>query len=364
MIKNIINYYPRAYVGNGGVTVAMWKYIEAYKKKYVNLYVAFDKNLHKEQSLVIKGVKKIKVKHHLFGGFRFPENFLKNFSEETILILHSGYLFHNMVAAFYAKNKKIKIVLIPHGAYHPNVIKKNFLLKKIFIFLESFVYKKLYLIQAYNSEDLKHLKKTFKKNKISVIPIPITIKKEKKKKNKLNKGKYFSYMGRYDIYTKGLDLLIKAYKEVPKDLRIPIILHGVDGKYGTKKDVIQLVKNENLDKIIKVKGAIYGNEKDNFLSKSFMGIFLSRNDGFPIAVMEHFAKNKPCLISKEATIWKMTKKNNLGLVTDLQIKSIKDIFCTILKNKTTFAKIYKPKKFIENNLNNNVINETFYKNFK
>ena len=364
MIKNIINYYPRAYVGNGGVTSAMWKYIEAYKKELVNSYVAFDESLYKKQPLEVKEVKKIKVKHYLFWRFRFPENFLKDFSEETILILHSGYLFYNMIAAHYATKQNIKTVLIPHGAYHPTVLKKNTFFKILFIFLESFIFKKLYLIQAFNSEDLKHLKKIFKKTKISIIPTPIVIKKEKKKKNVLNKGKYFSYMGRYDIYTKGLDLLIKAYKEVPKDLRIPIILHGVDGKYGTKKDVTQLVKNENLDKIIKVKGAIYGNEKDNFLSKSFMGIFLSRNDGFPIAVMEHFAKNKPCLISKEATIWKMTKKNNLGLVTDLQIKSIKDIFCTILKNKTTFAKIYKPKKFIEKNLNNNVINETFYKNFK
>ena len=39
-----------------------------------------------------------------------------------------------------------------------------------------------------------------------------------------------------------------------------------------------------------------------------MGIFLSRNDGFIIGAMEHFAKNKPCLVSKKATIWKMIKK--------------------------------------------------------
>ena len=364
MIKNIINYYPRAYVGNGGVTSAMWKYTDAYKKDHVNLYVAYDKNLYKKQPLEIKKIIKIKVKHYLFGRFKFPENFLKTFSDETILILHSGYLFHNIFAAYYAKKKNIKTVLIPHGAYHPNVLRKNTLLKILFIFIESLIFKNLYLVQAFNKEDLKHLKKIFKKNKISIIPIPIVIKKETKKRNLHKAGKYFSYLGRYDIHTKGIDLLIKAYKKVPKDLRIPIILHGVDCKNGTKKDVVKLVKNENLENIIEVHGAIYGKKKDNFLSKSFMGVFLSRNDGFPIAVMEHFAQNKACLISKEATIWKMTKENNLGLVTDLEIKSIKDVFCMILKKRNTILNEFKPQGYIKKNLSNKAINNIFYNNFK
>ena len=51
MIKNIINYYPRAYVGNGGVPSAMWKYMDAYKKNHINSYVAYDQNLYKKQPL-------------------------------------------------------------------------------------------------------------------------------------------------------------------------------------------------------------------------------------------------------------------------------------------------------------------------
>ena len=363
MIKNVINYYPRAYVGNGGVTVALWKYAEAYKNKQVNSYVAFDSKLESKQPLEIKGIKKIKVNHYLFSRFRFPVNFLKNFTKDTVLILHSGYLIYNLVAAYYAGKRHIKTILIPHGASHSNVLKKNPLIKKIFIFFESIIYKKLDFVQAYNYEDLKHLKKIFEKNKILIIPIPIKVDKKSSKK-KIKIGKYFSYIGRYDIHTKGLDLLIQAYKEVPKRLRIPIILHGRDCKYGTKNDLIKLVKNEKLDNIIKVRGPIYGKEKEKFLSNSFMGIFLSRNDGFIIGAMEHFAKNKPCLVSKKATIWKMIKKNNLGLVTDLKIKTIKNNICLILKDKNKILRKYKTQDFIKKNLSNEAIKIIFYNNFK
>jgi len=364
MVKNIITYYPRAYVGNGGVTIALWKYAEAYKNKLVNSYVAFDEKLESKQPLEIKGIKKIKVKHYLFSRFRFPVNFLKNFSSDTVLVLHSGYLIYNLVAAYYANKQNLKTILIPHGAYHSNVLKKNTFIKKLFIFFESLIYKNLYFVMANNYEDLKHIKKVFKKKKISIIPIPIKIEKKSSKKNKFKTGKYFSYIGRYDIHTKGLDLLIQAYKEVPRKLRIPIILHGRDCKYGTKNDLIKLVKSEKLENIIDVRGPISGKKKENFLSSSFMGIFLSRNDGFIIGAMEHLAKNKPCLISKKATIWKMVEKNNLGLVTDLKIKSIRNNICSILKDKNKILRKYKTQEFIKKNLSNKAINKIFYDNFK
>ena len=49
-------------------------------------------------------------------------------------------------------------------------------------------------------------------------------------------------MGRYDIKTKGIDLLINAYRLIPEKLRIPIIMHGTNGKNSNINDVKNLVK--------------------------------------------------------------------------------------------------------------------------
>ena len=74
-MKKIIHYYPRAFVGNGGVTIAVWKILNSLKKNY-ELYIAYDQNLLKKQPLEIKEIKKIPTKHYLSGKFQIPSNFL------------------------------------------------------------------------------------------------------------------------------------------------------------------------------------------------------------------------------------------------------------------------------------------------
>ena len=56
-MKKIIHYYPRAFVGNGGVTIAVWKILRSLKKDY-DLHIAYDQDLIKNQPLEIKNIKK------------------------------------------------------------------------------------------------------------------------------------------------------------------------------------------------------------------------------------------------------------------------------------------------------------------
>ena len=49
--------------------------------------------------------------------------------------------------------------------------------------------------------------------------------------------------------TKGLDLLIKTYEMLPNELKIPIIMHGTNGKKTNINDVKNYVKEKN-NKII------------------------------------------------------------------------------------------------------------------
>lgn len=358
-MRNIIHYYPRAFVGNGGVTIAVWRFIKAFKNKGNNIWIAFDKSLDDKQPLEIKGTKRIKVKHFFNGRYSLPENFLKNFNKNTIVILHSGFLIRNIIVSLYALKIGAKAILVPHGCYDPILLKEKFLLKRIFIFIEKYIYKYLFFIQAFTEKDKKNIAKIFKNNRIEVIPVPIPVLNQSKfKKGKKN---YFSYVGRYEMETKGLDLLIKTYEMLPNELKIPIIMHGTNGKKTNINDVKNYVKEKKQQNYIKVLGPIYGHKKLNFIKSSYMTIQLSRWDCFPLSVFESIALGVPCLLSKNATISELIKKNKLGFITDLNIKSIIRKLIYIIRNKKKIINMIKKSYFIEEQLSSRAIKEKFYK---
>ena len=115
------------------------------------------------------GVKKIPTKHYFNGKFQIPSNFLKNFDQETVVFIHSGLLLKNIFAAIYAYKINAKVVLIPHGCYHPTLLTYNSFIKKFFIFFEKFFFKKLFFIQAFTKLDKKNIVKVYKKNHIKII---------------------------------------------------------------------------------------------------------------------------------------------------------------------------------------------------
>ena len=145
-MKKIIHYYPRAFVGNGGVTIAVWQILRSLKKDY-DLHIAYDQDLIQNQPLQIKNIKKIPTKHYLNGKFQIPSNFLKNFDKNTIVFLHSGLLLKNIFVALFAYKIGAKVILIPHGCYDPTLLNFNWFQKKLFILLEKFIFKNFFFFR-------------------------------------------------------------------------------------------------------------------------------------------------------------------------------------------------------------------------
>ena len=77
-MKKIIHYYPRAFVGNGGVTIAVWKFIRSLKNNK-NVYIAYDRNFIRKQPLEIKGIKKNPIKTLLWRKILLSVKFFKKF---------------------------------------------------------------------------------------------------------------------------------------------------------------------------------------------------------------------------------------------------------------------------------------------
>lgn len=354
---NIIHYYHRALIGNGGVTNSLWSMCRAYYDKDIKTYVAYDRKLKKKKFKIhLKKIIKLPIRHFFLGKLKFPDNFLNEFNNKnTLLCVHSGFIFSNLIIIFFARIKKIKVILIPHGCYDPYVLNKKKFLKLIWISIEKLIYANFVIFQVFSEKDKKNIKKIFKKNKVIVVPQPVSLSKI----TKINKKKsYISYLGRYDIETKGIDILIESYKLIPNNLKIPLIMHGTPGRKDKKNDIEKMIKKNNLETWVKAKGPIYGNKKINFLSNSKLGIYPSRYDNFPLSLFETLSLNVTCIVSENMMVSNFLKKNNLCLVSKNTPKKLSKKIIDILSNKNFFKT--NSRNFIKKNLNDKIIKKLFF----
>lgn len=116
-------------------------------------------------------------------------------------------------------------------------------------------------------------------------------------------GDYVGYLGRIDIYQKGLDLLLKAFSEL-KHIKVKVAGDGID-KYRFLKRARGLSNFEYL-------GKVAGKRKYDFLLKSRFIVIPSRFEGQGIVALEAASFGKPVIVSDIPEL-KYTVENGFGV---------------------------------------------------
>jgi glycosyltransferase involved in cell wall biosynthesis len=350
-----IHYYPRALVGNGGPTVAMWSWVKALVSANQNVHVAYDEGLSGNQELAVSGVPLHGLKHRLKGRWRYPIGLSELLDCDTVLILHSAFLAGNLVAARVAARVGAKIVFTPHGAYEHEARQRNAILKKIWLGVESNFIERSLAVHVFVSTEVASIQEIAPSIQVVVAPTPVSIPAYCKWQGG---GGYVAWFGRYDIEHKGLDLLIEAYRRVPAELRIPVRLHGRDST-NTRADVMALVKNAGLSDVFSVGGPIEGDAKLEFLASSEFFIMPSRWESFSIALLEVLALNVPSIVSDAMPISGQLNEEHASIVTSNSAAKLAETIEHVLINKRdSIGKIF-PLRFVQNNLTHEVVGRSF-----
>jgi glycosyltransferase involved in cell wall biosynthesis len=115
------------------------------------------------------------------------------------------------------------------------------------------------------------------------------------------------FLGRFDVYGKGIDLLVGVAKHLP-DVEMHI--------YGTEDprylDELRELKRSATPNVT-FHGPVYGSEKARVLAEATMYVQLSRWEGFPVAVTEAFCLGVPCVINQDLAICNLFRERELGL---------------------------------------------------
>jgi len=117
-----------------------------------------------------------------------------------------------------------------------------------------------------------------------------------------------TYLGRFDIVHKGLDLLLELARRSP---HIEFHLYGPDDQ-ASRNVSGELAKSSSSN--VSFHSPVYGTEKAKVLANSTLYIQMSRWEAFGISIAEAMYLGLPCAVASSAHISSLFDEHGLGLV--------------------------------------------------
>lgn len=276
-------------------------------------------------------------------GFIFPPiykgltNVLRrNLDRIDLLHIIGSFVPENVLIARAALMSNIPIVVTPRCNLNPLTMRHNRMLKNLYFnFFERDILNKASAIRVFSNINAEWLRSNRIKNRFfSVIEGGIDdelsrcyIRRDyfSRKYPYLVGKKIVLFMGRLDIYVKGLDLLLEGFAEACKsplgdELRLVIV--GPDWLNGNKM-IRLLIEKLGLRNHVYIFDPIFDQEKYSLMASADFLVQTSRTEGgVPRIVREALAVGCPVLVTKETNMGEFVMEYGAGLVVDLIPASI------------------------------------------
>lgn len=127
--------------------------------------------------------------------------------------------------------------------------------------------------------------------------------------------KYILFIGRIDIYQKGIDVLLKSFSKITKHEKIKLIIAGS----GKKKDITKLkhlIEIFALGDRVDFLGKISEQKKKELLSNCMFVCMPSRFESWGMVAIEAAACEKPIIGAKISGLWDAVKDGETGMLVE------------------------------------------------
>lgn len=277
--------------------------------------------------------------------FSIPKDLKKEIlksDSSTVFHLHGGWIpVFSSLGKFLHKNQR-KYVITPHGAYNVAAMEKSKFRKNVYfnLFEKKFI-KNASKIHCIGESEVDGLQTIFPNTKSVLIPYGFENLKEDFQINSDKKEIIFGFVGRLDIHTKGLDLLVESFSSFSKIN--PNSKFWIIGDSNEKNELQKLIDFHKISDKIELLGSKFGEEKNDLLKKMDVFVHPSRNEGLPVSVIEAANFAKPCIVTKNTNIGYLIEKYNAGInIPFPDSKLLKQAFheiYTMWKNQNEYEKI-------------------------
>lgn len=247
--------------------------------------------------------------------WRYDDSIGKALIQRTpadIVHFHSVFVPRQATLARQLRRWAIPYVITPHGGLMPQVLSRGRLKKQVYsTLIEKPRFRHaagIAYITPGGERDIRAYVRGFR-GPVRWVPNPVDIDGLQQRYWQPRPGRpYFLFLGRFDVYHKGLDRLAEIARRVPE---ADFILHGVEDP-GTLAhlNVIRAYAPANLA----INPPIFGDAKLELLSGATMYIQVSRWEALSISILEALALGTPTVIAESMSMAGMFRENDLGLV--------------------------------------------------
>lgn len=261
------------------------------------------------------------------------------FDHPDLVVIEEFYCYPFAKIIYDVQKERIPYIIVPRSELTQQAQKKKFIKKRVgnLLYFNNFA-RKACAIQYLSEQEKWDSEKRWKK-KSFIIPNGIDKKKKQKQYFSQNKIKAV-YIGRYEKYQKGLDLLIESInciKEILREKNFVLNMYGVDQE-GTFLELIRYIKTKKLEDLIHMNDGVFGADKEQILLDADIFVMTSRFEGLPMGLIEALSYGIPVVATKGTNLSKAITKFNAGWVALNTVESICEAFLMMLEDRELFDK--------------------------
>lgn len=302
---------------------------------------------------VMDNWRNIPAFHHVSGRLYSLIKLLPDSHKTPDLVVFEGVYdcFYFILWGMELKKKGIPYIIIPRSALTEAAMNNHARLKKKiahFLFYDRFI-NHAAALHLLTKGEAAQTTKLFKKPYV-VLPNGITFP-SLTKTSYSHTGINAVFIGRIDIYQKGLDILVKSIDKERKTLedhQFQLHVYGPESKDSIR--LKSMCDTFGVNHLVSVHPKVTGQEKETVLMNSDVFILTSRFEGLPMGLIEALSYGLPCAVTTGTFMGDDVKEAKAGWVSDVteegvgsmlvDICSQRDSFGCLGENARTLAKKY------------------------
>ncbi|MBQ9639552.1 MAG: glycosyltransferase [Bacteroidales bacterium] len=283
----------------------------------------------------VDGYEKIPVQLPYIGKWSL-DSLPSPFCKPDMVVIHELYYIELLRISCDLRRRGIPYVIIPHGELQRLAQRRHWLKKKVANwFLFNRMVRGAAAVQFLSPSELEHSCCTTK-GFIGTNGIDIP---EYYKQQFSTQGTRFLYVGRYDMFCKGLDILVEAVAIQADFLRAngcTVELHGNDIK-GRRAVLMEKVQECGVGDLIIEGGPVVGQDKINTLLHNDVFVQTSRFEGMPMGLLEAMGYGLPVLITEGTTLGGFVADHDCGWVAYTESKAVANALRKAVEQREEWA---------------------------